>query len=80
MVQLVIMNASSFVGRLSPGFFSRKLGVENMTLASTLACTVLIFGMIGLGSVASVIVIGVIYGFFAGTCKHAPLLFLRGLE
>ena len=75
LIQLVIMNASSFVGRLSPGFFAQKLGVENMTLASTLACTVLIFGMIGLGSVASVVVIGVIYGFFAGTCEHVPLPF-----
>ena len=72
LAQLVIMNVSSFVGRLSPGFFAGRLGVENMTLASTIVCTVLMLGMIGLRSIASVVVMGVIYGFFAGICKHLP--------
>ncbi|KAI0373510.1 MFS general substrate transporter [Pilatotrama ljubarskyi] len=73
---LVILNACSFLGRLSPGFFANKLGVENITTLSTFVCAVLILGMIGLGSVASVVVIGVIYGFFAGTyiAMLAPLL------
>ncbi|KAI0960377.1 hypothetical protein AcW1_004904 [Taiwanofungus camphoratus] len=66
---LVIMNASSFIERLSPGFFAGSLGVSNMICAATGCCTVLIFGFIGLKSVASVVVIGIIYGFFAGVCK-----------
>ncbi|CDO77695.1 hypothetical protein BN946_scf184969.g46 [Trametes cinnabarina] len=73
---LVILNACSFLGRLSPGFFANKLGVENITVVSTFVCAVLILGMIGLSSVASVVVIGIIYGFFAGTyiAMLAPLL------
>ncbi|KAI9068325.1 MFS general substrate transporter [Trametes sanguinea] len=73
---LVILNSCSFLGRLSPGFFANKLGVENITVVSTFICAVLIIGMIGLSSVASVVVIGVIYGFFAGTyiAMLAPLL------
>ncbi|KAF7354301.1 MFS general substrate transporter [Mycena venus] len=73
---LVIMNASSFVGRLSPGFFAQKLGVHNMVTASAGAGAVLILCMIALKSVASVVVIGVIYGFAAGVfiTLMAPLL------
>ncbi|KAI0675763.1 major facilitator superfamily domain-containing protein [Trametes maxima] len=75
---LVILNVSSFFGRLSPGFVAHVLGVGNMTVASTFVCAILIFGMIGLGSLASVVVIGVIYGFFAGVyiTMLAPLLAL----
>jgi MFS family permease len=73
---LVIMNASSFVGRLSPGFFAQKLGVHNMVTASAGAGAVLILSMIALKSVASVVVIGVLYGFSAGVfiTLMAPLL------
>ncbi|KAI0829934.1 MFS general substrate transporter [Trametes gibbosa] len=73
---LVLLNVCSFVGRLSPGFFANKLGVHNITVVSTFCCAVLIFAMIGLGSVASVVVIAIIYGFFAGAyvAMIAPLL------
>ncbi|KAI8975830.1 major facilitator superfamily domain-containing protein [Trametes punicea] len=73
---LVILNACSFLGRISPGFVANKLGVENITVVTTFVCAVLILGMIGLSSVASVVVIAVIYGFFSGTyiAMLAPLL------
>ncbi|KAJ6520971.1 major facilitator superfamily domain-containing protein [Mycena vulgaris] len=73
---LVIMNASSFVGRLAPGFFARKLGVINMVVAASGCGAVLILSMIALKSIASVVVIGVFYGFSAGVfvTMMAPLL------
>ncbi|KAJ7658890.1 major facilitator superfamily domain-containing protein [Mycena rosella] len=73
---LVIMNASSFVGRLSPGFFARKLGIINMVAAASGCGAVLILCMIALKSTASVIVIGVLYGYCAGVfvTLMAPLL------
>ncbi|KAJ7796288.1 MFS general substrate transporter [Mycena leptocephala] len=63
---LVIMNASSFVGRLTPGFFAHSLGIANMVTASAGCGAVLILGMIGLSNVASVVVLAVLYGFCAG--------------
>ena len=63
------MNASSFFGRLAPGFVANKLGVEKILVGSVLVCAALILSMIGLGTVASVVVIGVIYGFSAGVCE-----------
>ncbi|KAF7349617.1 MFS general substrate transporter [Mycena sanguinolenta] len=72
---LVIMNASSFFGRLSPGFFAHKLGIVNMVTASAGIGSVLILCMIALKSVASVVVIGVLYGYSAGVfvALMAPL-------
>lgn len=67
--QLVIMNASSFVGRLSPAFYVHFVGVENLLIISTFCCAVLILSMIALKTLASVIAIGVIFGFLSGVCE-----------
>ncbi|KAJ7215509.1 MFS general substrate transporter [Mycena pura] len=71
---LVILNTSSFVGRLLPGFFAQS--VINIIIAATGCGTVLLFCMIALKSVASVIVIGAIFGFCAGAfvTLQAPLV------
>ncbi|KAJ7813776.1 major facilitator superfamily domain-containing protein [Mycena olivaceomarginata] len=73
---LVIMNGSSFVGRLSPGFFAQRLGVVNMVTAASGVGAVLILCMIALKSIASVVIIGVLYGYTAGifVSLMAPLL------
>lgn len=65
------MNGSSFVGRLSPGFFVQRLGVVNMVTAASGVGAVLILCMIALKSIASVVIIGVLYGYTAGICVHA---------
>ncbi|KAJ7088741.1 MFS general substrate transporter [Mycena belliarum] len=73
---LVILNASSFVGRLSPGLLVHRLGVINMVTAAAGCGAALILSMIALKTVASVVVIGVLYGFCAGVfvTMMAPLL------
>ncbi|KAJ6466027.1 major facilitator superfamily domain-containing protein [Mycena vitilis] len=63
---LVILNVSSFVGRISPGFLVHRLGVIPMCAVAAGAGAVLILCMIALKSIASVIVIAVIYGYFSG--------------
>ncbi|KAF9064955.1 MFS general substrate transporter [Rhodocollybia butyracea] len=71
---LVILNAAAFVGRITPGLVVHRLGVPNMLTFGMGACSILIFGMIGLGTEgsssakeASFTVIAVLYGFCAGT-------------
>ncbi|KAG2140762.1 major facilitator superfamily domain-containing protein [Suillus cothurnatus] len=63
---LVILNASNCVGRVSSGFIAVFTGVPNLTIVATISCGVLNLGLIGLSSLASTTVLGVIYGYFAG--------------
>jgi hypothetical protein len=63
------MNFSSFIGRLSPSLFANYVPAEYIIAVSTSGCSILVFGMIGVKSIAGVVVFGVIYGFFAGICK-----------
>ncbi|KAJ7221278.1 major facilitator superfamily domain-containing protein [Mycena pura] len=63
---LVIMNSAGFVGRLTPGFFAHTLGIPNMVAASAGCGSVVILGMIGLRTVASVVILGILYGYCAG--------------
>ena len=72
------MNFSSFVGRLSPAFYANALGIENIIAVTTGCCSIMILGMIGIKSVAGVVSIGIIYGFFAGICK--PIWLLQNLS
>ncbi len=66
----MILNASSFFGRLAPGFVVNRFGVEKILVVSVFVCAVLILSMIALKTVASVIVIAIIYGFSAGVCEY----------
>ncbi|KAJ7473635.1 major facilitator superfamily domain-containing protein [Mycena galericulata] len=79
---LVIMNASSFIGRLAPGFFARRFGILNMVSIASGSGAVLILSMIALKSLASVVVLGVLYGLCAGVfvTLMAPLLALLTQE
>jgi hypothetical protein len=51
------------------GFIARFTGVVNLATVAAILCSVLIFGMIGLSSLASVVVLGVIYGYLSGMSK-----------
>ncbi|KAF9557283.1 MFS general substrate transporter [Agrocybe pediades] len=63
---LVIMNASSCIGRITAALAAAHVGTGNLVVGSTGACCALIFGMIGVKSVASVVIIAVFYGFSSG--------------
>lgn len=60
------------MGRLAPGFFAQSLGVPNMVVVASGCGAILILAMIGIGNIASVVVIGVLYGFCAGACAFVP--------
>ncbi|KAJ6468940.1 MFS general substrate transporter [Mycena sanguinolenta] len=73
---LVILNASAFVGRVTPGFFAHSLGIANMVAGSAGCGSVLILGMIGLSNVANTVVLAILYGFSSGVfiTMLAPLV------
>ncbi|KAG2140788.1 major facilitator superfamily domain-containing protein [Suillus cothurnatus] len=73
---LVIMNAACFLGRCTTGIIAAYTGVLNLTIASTIACSAIIISMIALSDVASVVVLGVAYGYFSGffTALVVPLV------
>ncbi|CAK5274378.1 unnamed protein product [Mycena citricolor] len=77
---LVIMNSSSFLGRLAPGFFAGRLNPKTMMAISTACGAILILAMMALRNIASVVTIGVLYGFCAGCSACRPSLVQQGLS
>ena len=39
-------------------------------VVGTFSCGAVILGMLGLNSIASVVILGVLYGYFLGVCKY----------
>ena len=68
-VQLVFLNGTGLIGRLSAGFIAPHVGVIRLMIMSTATCSILILGMVGLNGVPSVVILGTIYGYFAGVCQ-----------
>jgi hypothetical protein len=62
------MNAAAFIGRCTSGIIASHVGVLNMTIVSTVACSALIISMITLTNIANAIVLSVLYGYFSGVC------------
>ncbi|OJA11324.1 hypothetical protein AZE42_08271 [Rhizopogon vesiculosus] len=52
---------ANLVGRVTSGYIAAFARVPNLTIAVTIASGILILGMIGLKSLASVIALGVIF-------------------
>ena len=69
LIQLVLLNGGSLIGRLSTGFIAPYIGVPRLVIMSTAACGILILGMIGLDRIPTVVVLGLIYGYPAGVCQ-----------
>jgi hypothetical protein len=63
------MNASSFAGRLFPGLVLHLWGVKSMITVASGCGAILILAMIAIHNTASVVTIGILYGFFAGCSK-----------
>ncbi|KIJ15146.1 hypothetical protein PAXINDRAFT_163133 [Paxillus involutus ATCC 200175] len=63
---LVIMNGGSCIGRFMAGPVTRFVGIIDLSITTSVVCAILIIGMIWLGTVASVVVLGVLYGLFSG--------------
>ncbi|KAH7903516.1 major facilitator superfamily domain-containing protein [Hygrophoropsis aurantiaca] len=63
---LVILNASSFLGRLTCGFIVKYVEVHLFVVIAVGACTLVILGMIGLSSLSGSVLIAITFGYFAG--------------
>ena len=72
-IQLVLLNGGSLIGRLCAGFIAPYIGVGRTIIISVAMCGILILGMIGMANIPSVVVIGTIYGYFAGVCQFSSL-------
>jgi hypothetical protein len=68
------MNAASFFRRCTTGIIASHMGVLNLTVVSTVICSALGISMIALSDIASVLVIGVMYGYFSGVSMFSPPL------
>ncbi|KAJ7029328.1 major facilitator superfamily domain-containing protein [Mycena alexandri] len=73
---LVIMNSASVVGRLAPGLFTRRFEIIDMAVVASGFGATLILSMIALKTVASVVIIAVLYGFFSGVCEGSVKLLM----
>jgi hypothetical protein len=60
---------SSCMGRAASGYIAGFIGVSNMMIIVAILSGLIILGTIGLGSLSSVVILGVLYGASLGVCK-----------
>ncbi|KAG5653183.1 hypothetical protein H0H81_001900 [Sphagnurus paluster] len=67
---LVILNASSAVGRIVPNLLVYRIGVFNLMIPSVVISGALVFVILALKDTAGTIVFAILYGFFSGACDQ----------
>jgi hypothetical protein len=67
--QVAILNGGGVLGRLLPNFFADKFGPYTMLLPCLYISAGLAFTWFGISSFAGVIVFGLLYGFWSGSCE-----------
>ncbi|KAJ4303143.1 hypothetical protein N0V90_002035 [Kalmusia sp. IMI 367209] len=73
-----ILNAGSTLGRTVPNYLSDKFGPMNLFGPAALACAVLTFSIIAIKTLAGIIVLAILYGFFSGVyVALPPVCFVR---
>lgn len=77
---VTLMNVGSIFGRILPTYLSDKVGVINMSIASTFASAVLAFGWMGVHNLAGVIVFVLLYGFTSGAVLTVTSAAIMGLS
>jgi len=63
---IAILNAASVIGRIIPNMLADKVGPFLLVIPTTIICGGLMFAMLGITSVASMVVVAVVYGIFSG--------------
>lgn len=69
---LCVVNAGSFLGRIVPAYIAQKLGPMQVFIAATLACSVLLFGWIGVYDLGGFAAFAALFGFFSGVLVSVP--------
>ncbi|KAF8645564.1 hypothetical protein AX16_007737 [Volvariella volvacea WC 439] len=67
--KVAILNSGSVLGRILPNFFADRLGAYNMLLACLVCSAVLAFCIFAVQDFAGIVVFGILYGFFSGSCE-----------
>ncbi|KAJ3566842.1 hypothetical protein NP233_g6748 [Leucocoprinus birnbaumii] len=72
---LVVLNSCSSIGRVLSALVAHKTRVDWMAVGSAIVCGCIIFAFLHIGSAASVVLVGIIYGFAFGilVATMAPL-------
>lgn len=69
---LAILNSGSVFGRIVPNLIADKVGGLNILIPCGIITAVLIFCLLATTSVAGVIIVALVYGFFSGTFVSLP--------
>lgn len=69
---LVIINGSSLVGRLVPGYYADKIGSINVQTSVALMSTILTLCLLAIRNTPGLVVFSVLYGFAAGAFMGLP--------
>ncbi|KAI9172531.1 MFS-type transporter dbaD [Paramyrothecium foliicola] len=69
---LVIINLSSLLGHIIPGYYADKIGSVNVQTSVALLSAVLTFCLMALHTTVGIIIFCILYGFFAGAFMGLP--------
>lgn len=75
---LAILNAASLFGRIVPGLAADYLGALNVTIALTLASSILTYAWIVIHDLSGLIVFCILYGFSSGAVISLPATVVAG--
>ena len=64
------------LGRLLPNFFADKFGPYNMLLPCLYISAVLAFAWFGISNFVGIIIFGLLYGFWSGSCEFEFIHYL----
>ncbi|KAJ5177671.1 MFS general substrate transporter [Penicillium coprophilum] len=69
---LSIITTGSVFGRIFPNFFANQVGPFNIISLCTIVCGALMFALVNLSSLAGMVVVSLLYGFFSGAFVSLP--------
>ncbi|KZF18992.1 MFS general substrate transporter [Xylona heveae TC161] len=69
---LSIITTGSVFGRVFPNIFATRIGPFNIVFSCTIICGALMFALVNLSSLAGIVVISLLYGFFSGAFVSLP--------
>ncbi|KAJ5219520.1 MFS general substrate transporter [Penicillium chermesinum] len=69
---LSIITTGSVLGRIFPNLFANQVGPFNIILLCTSVCGALMFALVNLSSLAGMVVVTLLYGFFSGALVSLP--------
>ncbi|KAB8269047.1 major facilitator superfamily domain-containing protein [Aspergillus minisclerotigenes] len=69
---LSIITTGSVFGRIFPNIFANQIGPFNIISLCTIVCRALMFALVNLSSLASMVAVSLLYGFFSGAFVSLP--------